>query len=81
MCFISFCSKAFLHDSTGDGKKAGDVYKLPELAETMKIIAKKGVDAVYNGSLTSRLIEDIKNAHGIITEEDLINYKFVKNLI
>lgn len=41
----------------------------------MKIIVKEGADAIYNGSLTCKLIEDIKNANGIITEKDLANYK------
>lgn len=41
----------------------------------MRIIAKEGADAMYNGSLTSRVIEDIKIINGIITKEDLANYK------
>jgi len=56
-------------------KKFGEIYKLSKLAETLKIVAKEGVDAIYNGSLTSRLVEDIRTAGGIITEEDLANYK------
>jgi gamma-glutamyltranspeptidase / glutathione hydrolase / leukotriene-C4 hydrolase len=55
-------------------KTAGEQYKLPKLAETMKIIAKEGVDAIYNGSLTSKLLEDLKEVNGIITKEDLANY-------
>lgn len=62
-------------ERTGRVKKAGDVYAFPKLAETMRIIAKEGADAVYNGSLTRQLIEDIRKANGIITEEDLANYK------
>jgi len=54
---------------------AGEMYTLPELAETMKIIAKEGVDAIYNGSLTERLLEDLKRVNGIITKEDLASYK------
>lgn len=56
-------------------KRAGETYKLPKLAETMRIIAKEGADAVYNGSLTRQLIDDLKTANGIITEEDLANYE------
>lgn len=51
------------------------MYKFPELAKTMRIIAKEGADAMYNGSLTSRLVKDLKNVNGIITEEDLANYQ------
>lgn len=41
----------------------------------MRIIAKEGADAMYNGSLTPLVIEDIKIINGIITKEDLANYK------
>lgn len=41
----------------------------------MKIIANEGADAMYKGSLTSKLLKDIADINGIITEEDLDNYK------
>ncbi|XP_050430894.1 scoloptoxin SSD14-like [Adelges cooleyi] len=66
--------KHFFDEKTGRVKKAGDIYKLPELAETMRIVAKHGADALYNGELTQQLIEDIKDAGGIITADDLANY-------
>jgi len=56
-------------------KTAGEIYKLPKLAETLKIIAKEGVKAVYNGSLTSKIIQDLKKVNGIITKKDLADYK------
>lgn len=56
-------------------KKAGDTYKLTKLAETMKIIAKEGAKAMYSGSLTPKILEDLKKTNGIITAEDLANYK------
>lgn len=30
---------------------------------------------MYNGSLTSQLLADLKEANSIITKEDLANYK------
>jgi len=56
-------------------KTAGDTYKLPKLAETLKIIAIEGVKAIYNGSLTSKLIHDLRKVNGIITNKDLADYK------
>ncbi|XP_026813149.1 glutathione hydrolase 1 proenzyme-like isoform X1 [Rhopalosiphum maidis] len=66
--------EAFFDEQTGHVKTAGEQYKLPKLAETMKIIAKEGVKAIYNGSLTPKLLEDLKEVNGIITKEDLANY-------
>jgi len=56
-------------------KTAGGTYKLPKLAETMKILAKEGVKAMYNGSLTSKIVHDLRKADGIITKQDLADYK------
>lgn len=53
----------------------GEIYKLPELAKTLRTVAKEGANAIYNGSLTSGLVKDLKNVNGIITEEDFANYK------
>ncbi|XP_060841452.1 scoloptoxin SSD14-like [Rhopalosiphum padi] len=67
--------KAFFNENTGHVKIAGEMYTLPKLAETMKVIATEGGDVFYNGSLAKKLIEDLKKVNGIITEEDLANYK------
>lgn len=50
------------------------MYKLPKLAETLRTVAKEGADAIYNGSLTSKIVDDLKKVNGIITKEDLANY-------
>ncbi|KAE9539702.1 hypothetical protein AGLY_004954 [Aphis glycines] len=70
-----FLRQAFLDKKTGHVKKAGEKYRLPKLAETMKIISVEGAKAIYNGSLTFQLVEDIKKVNGIITVEDLANYE------
>ncbi|KAL4132604.1 hypothetical protein QTP88_009728 [Uroleucon formosanum] len=65
----------FIDNNSGYLKRAGDTYKLPKLAETLKIIAIEGVKAIYNGSLTSKLVLDLRKVNGIITNKDLANYK------
>uniref|UniRef100_H2YEV7 Glutathione hydrolase n=1 Tax=Ciona savignyi TaxID=51511 RepID=H2YEV7_CIOSA len=61
----------------GSLKKAGDLIRRPLLAQTMRTIAKEGVSAFYNGSLTDKIINDLNEGFGdnIITAEDLWNYK------
>jgi len=46
----------------------------------MKIISVEGAEAIYNGSLTFQLVEDIKKVNGIITVEDLANYELVTTI-
>ncbi|MDO6445087.1 gamma-glutamyltransferase [Colwellia sp. 1_MG-2023] len=57
------------------GLKAGDTFKQPELAETLKRISTQGKDGFYKGK-TAKLISDFmaKNG-GIITEKDLASYQ------
>lgn len=50
------------------------MYTLPKLAETMKVIAKEGGDALYNGTLADKLLDDLKKVNGIMTREDLAAY-------
>lgn len=67
--------KTFFNEKTGHVKRAGRTYKLSELAKTMKVVAKEGVNAFYNGSLTSQFLKDLEKINSIITREDLANYK------
>lgn len=53
----------------------GQKVKRLQLAETMRIIARDGVNAIYDGALTDALVSDIQASGGIITREDFKNYK------
>ncbi|XP_017345204.1 glutathione hydrolase 1 proenzyme isoform X1 [Ictalurus punctatus] len=58
----------------GDILKENDTITFLKLADTYQQIAEKGADAFYNGTIAENLIRDIRNADGIITLEDLMNY-------
>lgn len=55
--------------------KTGEIFKQPELAETLKRISSDGKNGFYQGK-TAKIISDFmaKNG-GIITEKDLANYQ------
>lgn len=55
--------------------KVGQKVKRPQLAETFKIIARDGASALYDGQLTDALVSDIRESGGIITRQDLKDYK------
>uniref|UniRef100_A0ABM0MM20 Gamma-glutamyltranspeptidase 3-like n=1 Tax=Saccoglossus kowalevskii TaxID=10224 RepID=A0ABM0MM20_SACKO len=57
--------------------KEGDTLKRLDYAEVLDTIAKEGIDAFYNGSLTNDIVATVKNAGGILTKKDLYDYKAI----
>ncbi|UMQ42047.1 gamma-glutamyltransferase [Chryseobacterium sp. Y16C] len=55
--------------------KAGDLLVQKELAETLKLIQKSGAKGFYEGKTAELLVSEMKRGNGIITAEDLKNYK------
>ncbi|MDH6253195.1 gamma-glutamyltranspeptidase/glutathione hydrolase [Chryseobacterium sp. H1D6B] len=55
--------------------KAGDILVQKELAETLKLIQKLGAKGFYEGKTADLLVAEMKRGNGIITLEDLKNYK------
>jgi gamma-glutamyltranspeptidase / glutathione hydrolase len=63
-----------------DGKilQAGDHWLQPDLANTLKKIAEKGTDGFYRGSVADLIVAEMKRGDGIITHNDLANYKVIE---
>lgn len=58
--------------------KQGDLLIQKELAETLKLIQKNGVKGFYEGKTAQLIIDEMKRGNGIITLNDLKNYKVVE---
>jgi len=60
-----------------DGKmfQPGDTLKQPELAATLKRIAKNGAAEFYKGETAQMIVDDMKRLGGLITLEDLAQYQ------
>lgn len=60
-----------------DGKlyKAGDAFRQPELAATLKRIAKNGAAEFYRGETAKMMVEDVQRMGGLITLDDLAQYQ------
>src|SRR6266478_2208489 len=60
-----------------DGKmlRSGDTLKQPELAATLKRIAKNGAEEFYGGETARMIVADMAKSGGLITMEDLAAYK------
>lgn len=57
--------------------KAGDTLIQKDLANTLKKIRDFGAQGFYEGETARLIVEEMKRGHGIISEEDLKNYKAV----
>ncbi|WVZ15271.1 hypothetical protein V8G54_012837 [Vigna mungo] len=64
-----------LYAPEGTLLKEGDVCKNEELGRTLEVVAEQGPQAFYNGTIAEKLVKDVKEAGGILTMEDLRNYK------
>jgi gamma-glutamyltranspeptidase/glutathione hydrolase len=70
---FSMSSRIFLND--GRMYRAGDTLRQPELAATLKRIAKNGPDEFYKGETAQMLAREMAAFGGLITREDLANYQ------
>ncbi|SNB75238.1 MULTISPECIES: gamma-glutamyltransferase [unclassified Pseudomonas] len=57
--------------------KVGELFKQPELAQTLERIADKGVSEFYQGKTADLLVAQMQADKGLITKEDLKGYKAV----
>jgi len=57
-----------------DYYQPGEIFVQKELARTLKLIARKGADEFYRGSLARRLAQESKRGGGLFTGDDLANY-------
>ena len=55
--------------------KAGENFKQPELADTLKRIAAQGPDDFYQGKTAQLLVAEMQRGNGLITMEDLAAYR------
>ncbi len=60
-----------------DYYQVGDILKQPELAHTLKLIAEKGNAGFYQGETAEKIAKAVTEAGGLMTVEDLANYKAV----
>jgi len=57
--------------------QSGQLLKQPELAETLRRIAEHGADDFYRGETARLLVDQMGRSNGLITAEDLDNYRAI----
>ena len=68
-------SRAKFYKPDGSNYEVGDLYRQPDLAWTLEQIAEGGADAFYKGEIARRIAADMAKHNGLITMEDLANYR------
>ncbi|USS55330.1 gamma-glutamyltransferase [Pseudomonas kermanshahensis] len=57
--------------------KVGELFKQPEMAQTLERIADKGVSEFYQGKTADLLVAQMQADKGLITKQDLKDYKAI----
>ena len=62
---------------TDDGLpwEVGDVIRNPDLANTLRAIARDGADAIHRGPIAEKIVRAVQEAGGILTMEDMANVR------
>ena len=62
------------NELTIDGRAphAGEVFRNPGLARTLRAIAEGGKDAFYRGDIARAIVEAVQTVGGVMTEDDLV---------
>jgi gamma-glutamyltranspeptidase/glutathione hydrolase len=65
-----------VYGKPGGGRwQPGDTLKLPDLANTLRLVAERGADGFYLGENAERLAAEMKAGGGLITAADLAGYR------
>ena len=69
--------KAYFYDADGRPRPTGYVLKNPAYAETLKLLAAKGVEPLYSGKLAQEIVDAVHDTplpKGLLTLDDMKNY-------
>ena len=71
---LSMFPSADIWVKNGSGPRPGERVKQPQLAESLRAIARGGKDEFYRGELAGRIVKGSQELGGQLTEEDLATY-------
>ncbi|MEX2270458.1 MAG: gamma-glutamyltransferase [Vicinamibacterales bacterium] len=78
--FAKYPEAAKIYLPGGKVPKPGDRFINKDYAETLKVLAKEGGDSFYRGSIARRIAADMEASGGIITVEDLAQYRAMERV-
>ncbi|WNN90056.1 gamma-glutamyltransferase [Gloeocapsopsis dulcis] len=60
--------------ANGEPYTVGEIFKQPELAQTLKVIASQGATAFYRGEIAQRIVTDVQKNGGLLTLQDFAQH-------
>jgi len=66
-------ARQFLVD--GHAPPAGTMFRQPDLARTLRLIADSGPDVFYRGQIADSIVAEMQRGHGLVTKNDLADYR------
>jgi len=70
--YPNFKETYYINNST---PKKGQIFKNPDLAKTLRVIAKKGKEGFYEGDVANSIANFIQDQGGFLSYDDLKNHK------
>src|SRR6185437_7658366 len=74
-------SSASIFLNGGEALQEGDRLLQFDLADTLQAIADKGPGAFYTGRIAERIAATVRDAGGVMTADDLKNYRAVERAV
>jgi len=76
--FLKTPDAASVYLVDGEVPAIGYLFKQPDLANSLELLAKSGADGYYKGAFAKKLVAGVRQLGGNWTEADLANYKVVE---
>ena len=72
--FEKFPSSMNVFTKSGKPYAENELFKQPDLAQTLSLISEKGRDGFYRGATAEKIVDEMKRGKGVISLEDLHRY-------
>ncbi|MBA4250242.1 MAG: gamma-glutamyltransferase [Chlorobiaceae bacterium] len=76
--FSQFPSSMKIFSKNGEAYQEGEIFKQPDLAFVLNEIKNFGVDGFYKGKVAELIVDQQNKMGGLITLDDLANYKTIE---
>lgn len=61
--------------ANGEPYKEGELFKQPDLANTLQVIANQGANGFYKGEIAKKIVADLQANGGLLTEKDFADHR------